>query len=106
MQSKFLLVPLAQSSQITHVYRIIIWDRERRFTPHLRWPHLLAKQTYSSPSLLATRRSSATSTPEIMSSPNHNLAIRDDRILMMIPKPIATLPCPCHHVICTLAQPK
>src|ERR1017187_10539577 len=42
-------------------------------------------QDYSSPSLLVTRRSSATSTPETMSSPNHNVATLEERILMINP---------------------
>jgi hypothetical protein len=41
-----------------------------------------------------------------MSSPNHNVAIRDDRMLMMIPNAIATLPRHCHHGLGPLLKPK
>jgi len=41
-----------------------------------------------------------------MSSPNHNVAIRDDRILMMIPNAIATLPRHCHHGLGPLLKPE
>src|SRR5258708_5385891 len=78
---------------------------EKGGLPHI-YVGLLTKQTYSSPFLLVTRRSSATRTDETMSSPNHNVAIRDDRILTMIAKANVTLARHCHHGLGPLLKPE
>jgi hypothetical protein len=41
-----------------------------------------------------------------MSNPNHNVAIRDDRILTMIAKAMATLPRHCHQGVGLLIEPE